>query len=107
MSNCPCALCSPPVDPVSRQIYDIERKPYTRAMLYGREQERAAIVAWLRSNPYQFKNDDKNGSDCAEAIGRGDDDERENDTPWKCPTCGREMFYDFGTYYCYRCGWEE
>ncbi len=49
MSNCPCALCSPPVKPSNRYAYDIERAPFTRAMDHGRELERAAIVAWLFS----------------------------------------------------------
>lgn len=36
------------------------------------EAERAAIVAWLRSEPYQFVIDDQEGSDYAAAIERGD-----------------------------------
>lgn len=35
-------------------------------------EERANIVAWLRSNPYQWEIDDKEGSDYAEAIERGE-----------------------------------
>jgi len=34
--------------------------------------ERAAIVAWLRSEPYQFVIDDQEGSDYAAAIERGE-----------------------------------
>ncbi len=48
MSNCPCALCTPPVNPSNRYIYDVERALFTSAMDHGRERERAAIVAWLR-----------------------------------------------------------
>jgi hypothetical protein len=47
--------------------------------LYGRNEERAAIVKWLLSNPYQWEMDDREGSDYAEAIEsgthlRGDDE---------------------------------